>query len=219
MKQYSKEISGILKSGGIGILPTDTIYGIVGSALNKETVRRIYRLRKRNLRKPMIILIDSISDLKMFGVKPSPTQMRLLRKFWPHLREGFRLHQGFGGQARLHQGFGGQVGGQAGKVSVILPLRDKRQRTSDRWKYLHRGTNTLAFRLPSKKSLRNLLKKTGPLVAPSANPEGKPPAKTIKEAKRYFKNKIDFYLDGGRIAGKPSKLIQIEKDKIIVLRG
>ncbi|MDP3762639.1 MAG: hypothetical protein Q8Q97_01010, partial [bacterium] len=39
----------------------------------------------------------------------------------------------------------------------------------------HRGAKTLAFRLSEKASLLKLLKKTGPLVAPSANPEGFPP--------------------------------------------
>ncbi len=55
----------VLRRGGVGVMPTDTIYGIVGSALRPSTVRRIYRLRRRNLRKPMIILIfDQISQRK-----------------------------------------------------------------------------------------------------------------------------------------------------------
>ena len=46
-----------LRNGGVGVVPTDTIYGIVGSALNPKTVARIYKLRRRNPKKPMIILI------------------------------------------------------------------------------------------------------------------------------------------------------------------
>lgn len=41
----------ILQSGGGGVMPTDTLYGFVGSALRPETVERIYQLRKRNSRK------------------------------------------------------------------------------------------------------------------------------------------------------------------------
>ena len=39
----SIETISILKKGGIGVMPTDTIYGLVGSALNKKTIKRIYK--------------------------------------------------------------------------------------------------------------------------------------------------------------------------------
>jgi len=53
-----------------------------------------------------------------------------------------------------------------GKVSLVLPC------PSLKFSYLHRGQKTLAFRLPKDKKLIQLLKITGPLVAPSANKEG-----------------------------------------------
>lgn len=101
-----------------------------------------------------------------------------------------------------------------GKVSVILrAVRDLKK-----FSYLHRGTKTLAFRVPKPKWLRKLLLETGPLVAPSANIEGKPPARTIREAKKYFGKKVDLYKDGGRIEAKPSTLIEIKKGRLAVLR-
>jgi L-threonylcarbamoyladenylate synthase len=78
-----KKIVKILKSGGIGVLPTDTIYGILGSALRKETVEKIYKLRKRERKKPFIILISDVKDLKIFGIKLKPFQKNLIKKFWP----------------------------------------------------------------------------------------------------------------------------------------
>lgn len=172
----------LLRRGGIGIIPTDTIYGIVGSALKIKTVERIYRLRKRNRKKPMIILISSIANLKCFGINVDSKTKKILKRFWP------------------------------GKVSIVLPCPSKK------FAYLHRGTKTLAFRPPAKESLRAFLRKTGPLVAPSANPEGRPLAKTIREAKRYFGEKVDFYIDGNRLAARPSKLIALHKGNIVVLR-
>ncbi len=68
----------ILKAGGVGVLATDTIYGIVGSALSKKTVERIYSLRKRNLKKPMIVLIGEITDLKFFGIKLNNEERKIL---------------------------------------------------------------------------------------------------------------------------------------------
>ena len=84
--------------------------------------------------------------------------------------------------------------------------------TDEKFSYLHRGTKTLAFRLPTSKSLRNFLIKTGPLIAPSANIEGLLPAKTIIEARNYFGSQVDLYIDGGEIRSKASKIEKLHKD-------
>ena len=65
----SKGIKKILLNHGVGVLPTDTLYGLVGSALSKKAVARIYKLRRRNPQKPFIILISSLADLKLFNIK------------------------------------------------------------------------------------------------------------------------------------------------------
>jgi len=73
--------------------------------------------------------------------------------------------------------------------------------------------------MPAPKSLRNLLFKTGPLIAPSANTEALPPSRNIAEAKKYFGNKVDLYIDGGEIVGQPSQIIRLNTDgTIVVLR-
>jgi L-threonylcarbamoyladenylate synthase len=171
----------LLKGGEIGVIPTDTIYGICGFAFNKKTVEKIYKLKKRKTNKPFIVLIEKIGDLKKFGVKLSNYQKKILTEIWP------------------------------GKVSVILkcPLK--------KFAYLHRGTKTLAFRMPKNKKLIKILKISGPLVAPSANLEGCKLAKNIKEAKKYFGDKV-FYLNRGNLVSKPSKLIDLTGKSIKILR-
>lgn len=171
-----------IKNGAVGILPTDTLYGIVGRAESKAAVKKIYHLKERNLQKPFIILIGSFLDLRKFGIKPDERVKKFLRQIWP------------------------------GKVSVILSCQSKKLA------YLHRGKKSLAFRLPAKKSLRKLLQKTGPLVAPSANPEGQKPAKTMAEAKKYFGEEVDFYVAGGRLPGAPSMVVEIKNGKINLIR-
>jgi len=176
------EIVKILKNGGVGIMPTDTIYGLVGSATSRKTVFRIYKLRKRNPQKPFIVLISSLKDLKLFGIKVDEFSRKLLSRFWP------------------------------GAVSVILPCVRKK------FFYLHRGKKTLAFRLPENRILRNLLKQTGPLIAPSANPEGLGPAQNIERAKKYFGDGVDFYAGTKELKGLPSTLIEIKNGKVIIIR-
>jgi L-threonylcarbamoyladenylate synthase len=97
-------------------------------------------------------------------------------------------------------------------VSVVLPCRAKR------WAYLHRGTGTLAFRVPDKKQLRDFLRKTGPLVAPSANPQGNVPAETIVQARKYFGNAVNCYVDRGSLVGSASTVVTFRHGMPVVLR-
>lgn len=83
--------------------------------------------------------------------------------------------------------------------------------------YLTRWRKSLALRVPSRGTfITKLMKKFGgPLVAPSANPEGLPPARDIKEAMDYFGDKVDLYVRGARLEGKPSTIVKFISDKTI----
>ncbi|MBI4272747.1 threonylcarbamoyl-AMP synthase [Candidatus Uhrbacteria bacterium] len=179
---YSNKIASILKEGGVGVLPTDTLYGIVGSTRIPQVVKRIYEIRKRDQKKPCIVLIASLKSLEEFGIHISPARKKTLQKLWP------------------------------GPVSVIFPCRLKK------YQYLHRGTKTLAFRMPADERLRKLLQRTGPLVAPSANIAGKPPARSLLQAKFYFKNALDFYVAGEKQKNQSSTLISFKGKKIEIKR-
>ena len=157
-------------------MPTDTLYGIVGRAEDPRVVERIYKIRRRTLDKPCIILIRDVSELDKFHIDLSDKQKSTLKKYWS------------------------SSGGGSDTVSLILDCPE------DKFSYLHRGTQTLAFRLPEKKELRDLLLKVGPLIAPSANIEGFSPAKSTEEAKKYFGESVDLYVDVGIIESKASKI-------------
>ena len=167
-----EKVISILKNGGVGVLPTDTLYGLVGSALQPETVERIIELKNRPEDKKFIILIGREKDLELFGVHLTDFQQEAIKKYWP------------------------------GPVSLILSTKD----------------GNLAFRLPAKEDLRELLQQTGPLIAPSANPSGASPATSIEEAKKYFGDKVDFYIDAGELTGQPSKLIDLTGEGEVIIR-
>ncbi|MDQ7055736.1 MAG: Sua5/YciO/YrdC/YwlC family protein, partial [Persephonella sp.] len=97
-------------------------------------------------------------------------------------------------------------------ITVIIPLKN-----SKKFFYLHRGANSIAFRIPEKKELIELMESVKkPLIAPSANPEGKSPAKNIDEAIAYFGNSVDLYIDGGEM--KNSIPSTISQDKTLRFR-
>lgn len=101
-----------------------------------------------------------------------------------------------------------------GKVSVILPC------SSEKLKYLHRGKKSIAFRMigPRNKNLFNILKSVGPVIAPSANPQGMPPATKRSEAKKYFGKSVDAYVCIGTKISKPSTLVEYKKGELVILR-
>lgn len=176
MSGIDQKLIGLLKQGRVAVMRTDTIYGIVGSALDRETVEKIYQARRRAPEKPCIILIASAEELKNFSIRLTDAQKEKLKEYWP------------------------------GPVSIIFDCAD------EKIEYLHRGTHTLAFRMPAPEHLRGLLRETGPLIAPSANTEGQPPAKNIVEAQNYFGEAVDCYADGGEAIGAPSKIIKLHAD-------
>ena len=53
-----------LKSGGIILYPTDTIWGIGCDATDDEAVMRIFELKNRDQNKPLIILVESEKRLQ-----------------------------------------------------------------------------------------------------------------------------------------------------------
>lgn len=177
-----RNVIDALKRGDVGIIPTDTLYGIVAGVWKRESVERVYAIRSRDKNKACIILVADIDTLEQFSIALTSKEKSWLEGIWP------------------------------GKVSVILPSPD------ETFSYLTRGTGHLAFRIPNDESLRALLREAGPLIAPSANPQGETPAETIAEAKRYFGDQVDFYIDGGTLQGEPSTIVQLENNRVTIVR-
>jgi L-threonylcarbamoyladenylate synthase len=66
MMKYQIDIENcisVLKSGGLILYPTDTVWGIGCDATNEDAVSRIYELKNRNEAKSMIILLEDESSL------------------------------------------------------------------------------------------------------------------------------------------------------------
>ncbi len=83
MKNDWKTAEDILNKDGVVVLPTDTLYGLIGRALSKKAVKRIYKIKGRLESKPFIVLINSYDNLKSFGIKIDKDQASSLGKIWP----------------------------------------------------------------------------------------------------------------------------------------
>lgn len=69
-----------LQNGNVGVLPTDTVYGLVAQAHNRLAVERLYRLKNRE-RKPGTLIAASAKQLRELGV-PNELLDRLA-PYWP----------------------------------------------------------------------------------------------------------------------------------------
>ena len=73
----------LLKNGGLVGFPTETVYGIGANFLNKESIKRLYRVKKRPKNKPFTIHVASTDLLKKTGCTVTPFAKALIKKFWP----------------------------------------------------------------------------------------------------------------------------------------
>jgi L-threonylcarbamoyladenylate synthase len=72
----------ILKKGGVVVYPTDTAYGLAVDATNEKAVRKLYRLKGRDFKKPIHVIPPSLSSAELFA-RISPKTKKLMDKFLP----------------------------------------------------------------------------------------------------------------------------------------
>lgn len=77
-----ENISSLLTSGKIGVLPTATIYGLSCIHDNEDAVKKIYSIKKRKSGTPFIVLISSMSQLKTLTVGVNEPVKKLIAKYW-----------------------------------------------------------------------------------------------------------------------------------------
>lgn len=96
-------------------------------------------------------------------------------------------------------------------LTAILPLATPLPAT--------RGASTVAVRIPSLAWLRELLERTGPLVSTSANRSGEVPVQLPSELAQPLQNDLDGLVDGGRLSGEASAIVDFTGASPRVIRG
>jgi L-threonylcarbamoyladenylate synthase len=77
----SSDIGAILqRSGAVGVIPTDTVYGLVARAADKAAVDRLYDIKKRS-NKPGTIIAANREQLEALGLKHR--YLKAVEQFWP----------------------------------------------------------------------------------------------------------------------------------------
>lgn len=81
-KQGIKQASKIINQGGIVVFPTDTIYGIGCDPYNKESVKKIYDIKLRDMTKPFPVLVYS-KEIAEKIVLFDDLSVKIVERFWP----------------------------------------------------------------------------------------------------------------------------------------
>lgn len=85
MTQYFSSLTDqalitLIKNGAVGVLPTDTVYGLVAAIRHPEAVTKLYATKPRELA-PGTIIAASIEDLASVGFRLD--QLKQVEHFWP----------------------------------------------------------------------------------------------------------------------------------------
>lgn len=148
--------------------PTETVYGLGGSALNDESVKSIYKAKNRPADNPLIVHVSSIDQLKR-KILPKDYKIpeiydNLIEKFWP------------------------------GPLTILLPIHEG----SPISKIVTANQSTFAVRIPQHPIARALIALSDlPLAAPSANASTRPSPTLASHVYHDLQGKIPYIIDGG----------------------
>lgn len=161
--------------------PTETVYGLGGSAINDKSVLNIFGAKNRPSDNPLIVHISSIDQLERIIKENTVDQSRakipeiylpLIEKFWP------------------------------GPLSILIPIDVDLSNMENHGyrlsKFVTNNLDTVAIRFPSDLVARLLIALSDtPIAAPSANTSTKPSPTTAQHVYNDLKGKISMILDGG----------------------
>jgi len=100
-----------------------------------------------------------------------------------------------------------------GPLTILLKSRDN----VPNW--VTHNTGIIGIRIPNHKVLLELLNKVEkPLLVPSANPSGEPPATNINQVLIYFNNLLDYIIEINSAGEKPSTIIDFTNEDPVIIR-
>jgi L-threonylcarbamoyladenylate synthase len=71
-----------LASGNLVVIPTETVYGLAGDALNDRSIAKIYEIKRRPSFNPLIIHVATLQQAQEYG-EFNDDAIRLANAFWP----------------------------------------------------------------------------------------------------------------------------------------
>jgi len=187
-----RTVAMALRQGEVAGMPTETVYGLAGNALNPQALAKIFSTKERPTFDPLIVHIADdllpgglaalnkmgLVDLNALGALAKKRAEALIERFWP------------------------------GPLTLVLP---KLPAVPD---LATAGLQSVAIRMPKHPVAQALLREAGiPLAAPSANRFGRISPTQASHVFEELGDRIDWILDGGSCEiGVESTVLSIAPD-------
>lgn len=81
-KEKIKIAAEKIKAGGIVAFPTETVYGLGADAGNDAAVKRIFKAKGRDDKKPLSVLVASVKDIAPLA-DMTADEKKMAKAFWP----------------------------------------------------------------------------------------------------------------------------------------
>jgi L-threonylcarbamoyladenylate synthase len=78
-----REGAGLIRSGGLVVFPTETVYGLGANALDAAAVKKIYALKGRPVNSPLIVHVASVEQARELAAEWTEEAEKLAREHWP----------------------------------------------------------------------------------------------------------------------------------------
>lgn len=82
-ENFIKSINNTLKEGGVIAFVTDTVWGLGCLPNNEKAVKKIYEIKHRESKKPLILMSNEFNNLKKYISSTSITMQKLIEKYFP----------------------------------------------------------------------------------------------------------------------------------------
>jgi len=186
--------AGALDEGKLVVFPTETVYGI-GCRLRSDSISRLDEVKGRDAGKRYTLHIADPEIVTRYVPTVPLKGRKLIENGWP------------------------------GPLTLIFELDDEalaQQRGvfgEDTFSVLYED-GTIGIRCPDNQTARQLLRSVKPpIVAPSANLDGRAPATDAAGVLAQLDGRIDFLLDGGECKYKKSStVVKMTEGEPIILR-
>jgi L-threonylcarbamoyladenylate synthase len=186
------EAAALLARGELVAIPTETVYGLAGSATDERALARIFAAKERPTFDPLIVHVAAAS-----ATVEALVAAGIVGALRPAARDR---------AARLLRAFA------PGPLTLVLP---RGPRIPD---LATSGLPTVAVRSPRHPVAQALLAAAGPLAAPSANRFGRISPTSAADVVAELEGRVELVLDGGPCdVGVESTVVAVEADGALVL--
>lgn len=197
-KEILNKAVDVLRSGGLLLYPTDTVWGLGCDATDPEAVAKIFALKKREDSKSLVLLA---SDLDMVAryIKEIPEMAVQLVEV--NDQPMTIIYPGAVSSRRP------EAGVQPEKSRYLLAYNTVA------------ADGTVGIRIPMMDFCVDLVRRFGcPIVSTSANISGEPTPKNFREISQVIKDGVDYIVDPAlenTSTGKSSSIIKVGLDATI----